>query len=119
MDNPLGESNPDYDWESFLNYGNNSTDTFTANYEGTNIFPPLDLLFDSTAPEANAEQVNWNEQESSAPEGYSRAADHTQTSVQASQGSQSLEHRIQALTSKVHEVKQLYVTQDQISYCNY
>jgi hypothetical protein len=114
MDNLFGESEPDYDWESFMNYSNNNTDNFTANYEDTNFFPPLDL-FESTAPDANAEQVNLNAQASSAPAGYSRAADHTQTSVQASPGSQSLEHRIQALTSKVREIKQLYVTQEQLS----
>jgi len=108
MDSQFEESNPDYDWESFMHYSNNNTDNFTSNYQDTNFFPPLDL-FESTAPKANAEQVNLNEQASAAPEGYSRAVDHTQASGHASQGSQSLEHRIQALTSKVREIKQIYV----------
>ena len=113
MDNLFGESEPDYDWDSFMNYSSNNTENFTANYEDSSFFPPLDL-FEPTAPYANVEQINLNEQASLASATYSIAADNTQTALQASQGSQSLEHRIQALTSKIREIKQLYVTQEQI-----
>lgn len=103
MDGLFGESSPNFDWENFVDYDNNGNDIFAANYEDINLFPPLDLL---SAPKANAEEVNSNEQASSLPEGNHGAADHSQPS---SQGSQSLEYQVQTLVLKVQEVKQMYV----------
>lgn len=84
MDNLFRESEPDYDWDSFMDFSSNNIDTFTANYDDTNCFPPSELS-ESTALYANAEQGKSNEQTRSAPAAYSVAADHTQTGLQASQ----------------------------------
>lgn len=104
MDSLFGESSPNLlDWQNFLDYDNNENDIFAANYEDINLFPPLELL---SAPKANAEEVNSNEQASSLPEGSHRAADHSQPSPH---GSPSSEYQVQTLVSKVQEVKQMYV----------
>jgi len=89
--------------ENFVDYDNNGNDIFAANYEDINLFPPLELL---SAPKANAEEVNSNEQASSLPEGNHRTADHSQPSPQ---GNQNLEYQVQTLVSKVQDVKQMYV----------
>lgn len=103
MDRLFGESSPNFDWESLIDYDNNGNDIFATNYDDAHLFPPLDLL---SAPKANAEEVSSNEQASSLPEGNQKAASHSQPSPQ---DNQSLEYQVQTLVSKVQEVKQMCV----------
>lgn len=95
-----------------MNFNINNIDTFTTNYEDINFFSFLNL-FESIASYVNAKLEKSNEQIRSTLAMYFVVTNHIETRLQVSQASQSLKNRVQTLTSKIREIKQLYITQGQ------